>query len=125
MYSVYPGVVNTAQDQYPPELIEAFCAGSAWWWCNCVTDRTFALNRSHCALTAAQGAASLAYVAAAPTALLQRQDGRFYNLCVPLGAPADQYRELAIVKSEAAAAEYAQSLTALWRSWTRPPPTFK
>lgn len=123
MYGGYPGLVDSPGNGGPitPDDITALCDGAAYWWCSCVSDGSLALDRANCALSAARGAAALAFLAAVPDAVLQRSDGRFYNLCVPLGAPADQYRMMEAVHGTDGAAAYARGLTELWAGWTRGP----
>lgn len=123
MYGGYPGLVDSPGNGGPitPDDITALCEGAAWWWCSCVSDGSLALDRGNCALSAARGAAALAYLAAAPNDVLHRSEGRFYNLCVPLGAPADQYRTMETVRGSVGTAAYARGLTELWATWTRAP----
>ena len=93
-FSIHPGLVATPMTRdMPPALLKKWCAGSP----------------SNCPLTAAEGAATVTYLAAAGYDDVIGDDGAFYYLC----QPADSVKaEMAKAKGAVATLLYQTELFA-------------
>lgn len=67
------------------------------------------------------GAASVAWLAAAPKATVEEgTNEKFFSLCVPLDGLSNQYTSYADALGADVAEKFANDLTALWMKWTQP-----
>lgn len=100
-FSLHPGLVATPMiDDVPPAVIAKWCAGTR-----------------PCPVTAAEGGATVAYLATAEYGVLADYSGQFFELC----APAHSVRDVkANATGAAATAEYQRLLFDLAQNWTRP-----
>eukprot|EP00035_Acanthoeca_spectabilis_P013290 m.245163 g.245163 ORF g.245163 m.245163 type:complete len:385 (+) comp15849_c0_seq13:35-1189(+) len=119
MYSGHPGVVETAQNGNfnNKSVVIAQCEPMGWMGCNCVSDESLEFDVNICPLSIYDGSGGLAWLAAAPKTTIEASPARFFTLCVPAVAPANQYDSYVLSRGADEARAYALSLTSLWRQW--------